>query len=246
MKVKVLGISGSPRHGNTDILVKESLKGAEELREVETEFISVKDKKIRGGCISTYRCFRDPSWTAPCRDYKNDDVNEILLKMVEADGIIVGVPVYWGGLTAQLKNVIDRSMSLEPLGFPLRNKVGGAIAVAYDRQGGLEGAIAELQRWFLTHDMIIVSVGPERPKESIGCYYGVAALQGWPTPVSTRVDPKGSLSAVKQDIVGMTAARFLGKRVAEMAKVIKAGFAQVKGETAWPSGSLKEKSKKEE
>jgi len=245
MKVKILGISGSPRHGNTDILVKESLKGAEELKDVKTEFISVKDKKIRGGCLSTYRCFEDPSWTEPCRDYKNDDVNEILLKMMEADGIIVGVPVYWGGLTAQLKNIVDRSMAIEPLGFPLRNKVGGAITVAYDRQGGQEGAIAELQRWFLTHDMIIVSVGPERPKESIGCYYGVAALQGWPTPVPYSENPKGSLTAVKQDIVGMRATRFLGKRVAEIAKVIKAGFAQVEGETAWPSGALKTKPSEE-
>jgi multimeric flavodoxin WrbA len=127
-------------------------------------------------------------------------------------------------------------MAVEFAGMGFRNKVGGAITVAYDRQGGLEGTIADLQRWYLTHDMIVVSVGPERPKTGIGCYYGVAALQGWPYPLSFSTDAKGSLKAVSQDVIGIDACKYLGKRVAEMTKVVKAGFQQVK--TVWPYKGL--------
>ena len=60
VKVKILGISGSPRHGNTDILVKEALKAAEGLHEVDVEFISLADVKIDGGCKADYACWRKP------------------------------------------------------------------------------------------------------------------------------------------------------------------------------------------
>jgi multimeric flavodoxin WrbA len=235
IEVKILGISGSPRHGNTDILVKEALKGAEGFGGVETEFVAICDYKIKSGCISCYRC-KETDFERLCLGVKDDDGNMLMKKMLEAEGWIIGVPVYWGGITAQLKALIDRTMSVEFAGMGFRNKIGGSIAVAYDRQGGLEGTIADLQRWFLTHDMIVVSVGPERPKIGIGCYYGVAALQGWPYPLSFSTDAKGSLSAVKQDTIGIEACKYLGIRVAEMAKVVKAGFTQVK--THWPYKAL--------
>lgn len=235
MKVKILGISGSPRHGNTDILVKAALKGAEGLDEVETEFVALCDHNIKSGCISCYRC-KETDFEKMCLGVKDDDVNMIMKKMLEAEGWIIGVPVYWGGITAQLAALRDRTMAVEFAGFGFRNKIGGAIAVAYDRQGGLEGTIADLQRWFLTHDMICVSVGPERPEKGIGCYYGVAALQGWPYPVSFSKDKQLSMRAVEQDVIGLEACTYLGQRVAEMAKVVKAGFAQVK--TAWPYEGL--------
>jgi multimeric flavodoxin WrbA len=236
MKVKILGISGSPRHGNTDILVEEALKAAESLGDVETEFIAICDYKIKSGCISCYRCMKTNDDDL-CKGVKGDDVNMLLKKMMEAEGWIIGCPVYWGGITAQLKMLIDRTCPVEFVGYGFRNKVGGIITVAYDRQGGLEGTIADIQRWFLTHDMILVSVGPERPKTGIACYYGVTALQGWPNPVSFSREPKGSLTAVKQDSVGLEACKYLGLRVAEMAKVVKAGFKQVK--TKWPYGRVK-------
>jgi multimeric flavodoxin WrbA len=232
MKVKILGISGSPRHGNTDIMVKESLSSAKMLKDVETEFISLADCNIAGGCKSTYNCRKTPLEKL-CVDYK-DDANMIMGKMLEADGILVGVPVYWGGVTAQLKALIDRTMPIEFNGYAFRNKVGGALTVAFTREGGHESTIAEIHRWFLMHDMVVVSVGPERPKEGIGCFWGAAGLQGWPQSVSFGSDPKGSLSAVKQDTVGMNACRLIAKRVVEMAKVIKAGFSNLqKEELVW-------------
>jgi multimeric flavodoxin WrbA len=234
-KVKVLGIAGSPRHGNTDILVKEVLSGASELPNVETEFISLADKKILGGCKVDLACFKNPSVDLLCKAYK-DDVNDIVRKMIASDGIIVGSPVYWGTVTGQLKLLIDRTMPVEALGYLLRNKVGGAVAVATDRQGGQEGTLLDILKWFMIHDMIVVGVGAERPEKGVGSYWGVAGVRGYPYAMFG----PGSEQAVKQDVMAMAAAPLLGKRVAEVAKVVKNGFSNLpRNETAWPAGPLK-------
>jgi multimeric flavodoxin WrbA len=238
INVRIFGLCGSIRHGNTEILVKEALRAAAELPGVETEYMGLADLKIAGGCTARYTCWRRPSLEHPCRDYKEDkdDVNRILRAMVTADGIIVGVPVYWGSVPAQLKCIIDRSMAVEA-GFLLRNKPGGAIAVAAERHGGHELAIETLHRWFLVHDMIVCGVGPARPATSIGGHQGAMALQGFPYPIHS--DEPGEREAVLQDDIGMGAARFLGRRVAELARLIKAGLESVsESELAWPKGRI--------
>ena len=231
MKVKILGLSGSPRHGNTDIMVKESLEGADSTGDVETDFISVCDYDIRP-CKSCYKCTHT-NMEKLCvnPEVRKDDANMLFKRMLEADGWLVGVPVYFGSIPAQFKALIDRSMSVEMAGYGFRNKICGALTVAFDRNGGLERTIVDLQSWFLIHDMIPVSVGPERPTQGIACYWGAACLQGWPQQISSSNYEK-SLEGVKEDVIGLEAARLLGKRVAELTKVIKAGFQEVK--TVWP------------
>jgi len=230
MKVKILGISGSPRHGNTDILVKETLRWAGSLGDVKTEFISISDYKIKSGCISCYKC-KGTNLDELCRGVK-DDVNAIFKKMLEADGWIIGNPVYFGGITAQLKAIIDRSMSVEYAGCGFRNKVAGVVTVAVTRHGGHEGTIIDIHRFCMIHDMIVVGSGPERPKQGLGCFWGVAALRGYPYPVSSS-DPQ-ALTAVNQDDVGLGTCKYLGLRVAEMAHVVKAGFSSKNVKTYWP------------
>jgi multimeric flavodoxin WrbA len=71
MKVKILGINGSPRRrGNTWIMLNEALKAASELKNVETEYISLADHKILGGCNACSICRRKPSLEELCRGYK--------------------------------------------------------------------------------------------------------------------------------------------------------------------------------
>jgi len=238
--VKILGVSGSIRHGNTEILVKEALQAAASLPGVETEYLSLADLIVTWGCNASYACWYKPRLKDPCRCYaspkRRDDVNLILEKMMQADGIIIGAPSYWGGVPAQLKNVIDRSMAIG-MGFHLRNKVGGAIAVAAERHGGHEGVIDDLHRWMFIHDMVVCGVGPERPETSIGGHQGAMAVQGFPYPVHS--DEPGENEAVLQDDIGLNAARSLGKRVAELAKVMKAGLAQLPdNELGWPRGPV--------
>ncbi|MBW2678071.1 MAG: flavodoxin family protein [Deltaproteobacteria bacterium] len=231
MAIKILGIAGSPRHGNTDIMVKTSLEAAASIGGVETEFFSTADFDIKP-CTSCYKCTKTTmEHLCLSPEVRNDDANMLFKKMIEADGWLVGVPVYFGSIPAQFKALVDRSMSVEMAGYGFRNKVAGALTVAFDRNGGLERTITDLQSWFLIHDMIPVSVGPERPDQGIGCYWGATCLQGWPYPVHS-TEMEKSLEGVKQDVIGMQQSAYLGKRVAEMAKVVRAGFENV--ETVWP------------
>ncbi|MCL4554806.1 MAG: flavodoxin family protein [Actinobacteria bacterium] len=230
----VLGIAGSPRrNGNTEFLVEEALKAAEEVPGVTTRFASLAGKKINP-CPADYLCFKQGTAGIPCPTYKDDDCNEILRMMLEADGVIVASPVYYGGPTAQIKALFDRSMACEALGFKLRNKVCGAISVAYDRNGGQESTIVDMIRWAMTHDMIVVSVGPDRPgKTGIGCYYGAVVTQGFPYPVSSPT-PEGHRGA-RQDEIGLHSVRGIGKRVAEVAKLVKTSLAGLPdSELGWP------------
>jgi len=119
--VKILCISCSPRkRGNTEILLNEVMKGAQECG-AETEFLSVLGKNIQPcdgcwGCSKTHKC------------HIKDDMEEFYTKMLEADGIVFGTPIYFWTITGQGKIIIDR---LEPFLFngQLANKIGGIVAV---------------------------------------------------------------------------------------------------------------------
>jgi len=241
MKIKVLGINGSPRkHGNTWIMLKEALQAASELKDVETEYISVSEHKILGGCTACFICHKKPSLEELCRGYKEpDDVNMILRKMLEADGWIIGSPVYLGSMTAQLKALIDRTHPAQPCGRAFRNKVCGVITMSYARMGGSEATIDAIHHWLMNLDAIIVGLGPERAAHGDSSYWGASGCQGWPKPLPSTAE--GALKAVKQDPIGLTAARTLGKRVAELAKAVKAGFETLeKEETIWGYGPIGE------
>jgi multimeric flavodoxin WrbA len=232
-KVKIMGISGSPRHGNTEFLVKEALKAAQELGDVEVEFIGLAGKNIRP-CRADYLCFKRGTRELPCPSI-DDDANEILKKMFEVDGFIVGSPVYYGGMTAQLKALFDRSMVHEVMGLTLRSKVLGSIAVSYERNGGQECTVSNIIHWGLTHDMIIVGVGPDRPaKTGVGAFLGGIAHQGFPYPIASPT--KEGHTASRKDEIGLNSVIGVGKRVAEVAKMIKFANSQIpESKLGWPS-----------
>ncbi len=99
--MKVLGIFGSPRRGgNTDILLEETLKGAEkEGAEVErlflTDFTIIPCKECHG-CERTGQCVI------------SDDMGKIYPKLLEADVIILASPIFFYGITAWAKALVDR------------------------------------------------------------------------------------------------------------------------------------------
>ena len=120
--MKVLGIVCSPRKGgNTEILVQEALAGAQ-TRGAETELLTIWDKDIRpcDGCLSCEK-------TGEC--HIKDDVQEIYPKLIAADGIVWGTPVYFWSVTAQAKMLIDRSYALYTNNNRLSSKVSGVISV---------------------------------------------------------------------------------------------------------------------
>lgn len=103
MAKKVLILSATPRRGgNSDLLCDEFLKGAQDAGH-EAEKIFLKDKKINY-CTACGLC--NTNGYSGCS--QNDDAQEIVDKMIEADVIVMATPVYFYTMNAQMKTLIDR------------------------------------------------------------------------------------------------------------------------------------------
>ncbi|MBI4965675.1 MAG: flavodoxin family protein [Desulfomonile tiedjei] len=103
--MKVLGIYGSPRRaGNTDMLLDEALDGAKSAG-ADVSSIRCCDLKIAGciecgGCDETGECVVD------------DDMQSVYPRLLEADAIILASPIFFYGITAQAKALIDRCQAM--------------------------------------------------------------------------------------------------------------------------------------
>ena len=134
--MKILGLSCSPRkQGNTETLVAEALEGARS-EGAEAELFSVHGKDIRP-CDGCQTCVT----TSIC--HIEDDMQEVFRKMIAADGIIFGTPIYFYTMSAQAKAIMDRTYSIRRPEFQLASKVGGVIAVA----GGI-GLMEAIKDWY--------------------------------------------------------------------------------------------------
>jgi multimeric flavodoxin WrbA len=108
IKLKVLGVSGSPRpESNTDILVNEVLKGARDAGH-QTTFVKLNDLQIKG-CQACGYC-REKE-TNKCKIF--DDGYRLLEMTIDCDVLVFGSPVYMGGISAQAKLYIDRWYSFK-------------------------------------------------------------------------------------------------------------------------------------
>jgi multimeric flavodoxin WrbA len=194
--MKVLGIVCSPRvGGNTEILVNEALAGAKELA-AGVELIRLAERNISfcDGCDSCKK-------TKRCKI--EDDMQEIYLKLLEADGIIFGTPVYFWNVSAQAKALIDRTYVFRE-DLSLRNKVVGVVVVG--RRTGATQAFNAFNSFFTIHRMISAAgamayanreeIGPR------GRGGGAIAYAG----------EKGE---VRKDEQGMAEARLLGTVIAK-------------------------------
>jgi multimeric flavodoxin WrbA len=236
--IKILGISGSPRkNGNTDYLVQMALLAAGKVKGVETEFVHLGDYKYKSGCIGCMRCDKEPSLEKLC--YIEDDHNTILRKEIEADGFIWGCPVYYQGLTSQFKMWIDRHECMgSATGAANRNKPVGCVTVGMCRSGGQAQAIEDMFRFAYMLDAIPIGAGAVGPfLASAGIHGACGVTCGWPETQEQEMFSKEEKTWVKYDRLAIGNALVIGERVAEMAKVIEAGFSicnPENGETRWP------------
>ncbi len=127
--MKILGISGSPRNGNTEWMVKTVLQSAESAG-AQTELILLRTMDIRlcRGCLA---CEVGGS-KRPGVCVIKDDMEPLLGKMLAADAFVFGTPVYFYLLSALLKNFMDRTVPIWPL---LKGKRAAGVAVAEDTVG---------------------------------------------------------------------------------------------------------------
>lgn len=148
--MKIIAFNGSPRRkGNTSILIDEMFKTFKH-EGIETELIPLGNKKVRG-CTACGKC-KDIQ-NGKCH-IKNDYLNFCIEKMLEADGIIIGSPVYFADVTTEVKALIDvAGYVTRANGHLLKRKVGaGIIAV---RRGGALHTFETLNNFFLINQMIV-------------------------------------------------------------------------------------------
>jgi multimeric flavodoxin WrbA len=149
--MKVLGLFGSPRRGgNTEILLEEALKGAEK-EGAEIERLYLKDLNITP-CIECHGCDE----TGNCVIL--DDMQKVYPKLLEADVIILASPIFFYGVTAWAKALIDRSQALwakkylvnDPsMGRGGKRRKGFFISVGATKgQKVFEGAILTVKYFF--------------------------------------------------------------------------------------------------
>ena len=134
--MKVLMLNGSPKaNGNTAVALKEMEKVFRE-EGVEVEILHIGHKDIRG-CVACGGCYK----TGKC--VFDDGVNEVAEKFREADGLVVGSPVYYASANATLVALLHRLFYSTR--FDKTMKVGAAVAVA--RRGGLSSTFDELNKF---------------------------------------------------------------------------------------------------
>jgi len=143
----VLAISGSPRRGgNTDTLLDATLEVIAS-HGIATELVSLAGTTIKTcnacmGCVGTDRCVLE------------DDFDPLYRKMVDADGIIVGSPVYFGSATGEMTAFLDRAGYVAyKNGNLFARKVGGPVVVA--RRIGQNFTLAQLLMWYMINGFVV-------------------------------------------------------------------------------------------
>ena len=131
--MKILVLNGSPRKGNTVTAINsfiEGVNGRHEVEVVDTYKLKVSPCMACGACGCTNGCVA------------NDDSNMIAEKVVEADMIVFATPVYWWGITAQIKMVLDK---LYCMAVKMSEKKAAVIAVGGDLTDSVQYQLIKTQ-----------------------------------------------------------------------------------------------------
>lgn len=151
LTMKVLGLFGSPRRGgNSDLLLEEMLRGAQS-REAEIERVLLSDWDI-SGCRECRKCEIDGNCVV------QDQMQKLYPKLLQADCIILASPIFFYGVTAQTKRMVDRCQALWARKYILKRtsvqeksarRKGWFISVAGSRgEKVFQGAILTVRYFF--------------------------------------------------------------------------------------------------
>lgn len=196
--MKVVAFNGSPNEkGNTYAALR--MVAAElEKENITVEIIHVGDQTIQG-CTSCGGCIRAQNQKCAI---SGDPVNQWIEKMIEADGILLGSPVYYSSVNGTMKAFLDRAFFVATVnGGLFRHKVGAAV-VAVRRSGGLP-AFEELNRFICFSEMLM------------------------PTANYWNVIYGGAPGEAEKDEEGKQIMRILGKNMTWLMKLVENGKERV-------------------
>ncbi len=213
-KIKLLGISGSPRKGNSYYLLNETLKDVDNMEfPVETIIYSLAGKKIQP-CIGCFKCNENKG-----QCILKDDFEELRQLWINSDVVIYSFPVYHMSVPGQLKSFIDRLgncfYGYYEVSSMRHMKVIGALCQGMHFFGGQELATS----FILQHSVLLNSI----PIAGDG-WHSYTGAQGWTNNREDRNAMKQLYDAKDLDAdITFTAAKSVVKRAAEMAAIVKAG-----------------------
>ena len=185
--MKVLLINGSPHTNGTTFRALSEVANSLNECGIDTEIVTVGDKPIVGcdvcgACSKIGKCIKD------------DLANEIIDKINQADGLVVGSPVYYASLNGSLKSLLDRVF------FAKKSFAGKpAAAVAVARRAGTTATLDIINKYFMLSNMPVVT------------------SQYWNMVFGSNGEQAES------DLEGLQTMRILGKNMAWLIKCIKAG-----------------------
>lgn len=145
-----LAINGSPREGgNTELLLKTVLSRIEAAG-WQSEYLQIGGSPMRG-CIACMKCREKKNMQC---SIKNDQFNEVMAKMVQADAILLGSPTYFTDVSSEMKALIDRSGYVALAnGRAFQGKIGAAVVAV--RRGGATHVFDTMNHLFLINGMIV-------------------------------------------------------------------------------------------
>ncbi len=143
---KVLLLNGSPKANGCTATALQEVITSLQAENIETELIHVGSREIRG-CISCNFCEKNN------RCVFNDLVNEIAPKFEQADGLVIGSPVYYGSPNGTILAFLDRLFY--STSFSKHMKVGAAVVSC--RRGGNTASFDVLNKYFTISGMPVVS-----------------------------------------------------------------------------------------
>ena len=201
--MKILAINGSHRKGKNTAEMLNTVLAAAEAQGAETELVELMDYEIKE-CTSCNKCLFKPECTIT-----DDGMSELYEKMLDADGIVFGSPVYFSNVTGRMKDFIDRSRPLHMVANALDGKVGGAVVHAGLRNGGQELALAILHTYMQGQGMLVAS---DRGSED-----GIVNTGAMGSMFSSCAEGKMRfVKGVTQDEVGLKSSERLGRNMANL------------------------------
>lgn len=203
---RVLGITSSPiKGGNVEHFLDYALQAAANDDGVTTEMISLRSLEIRD-CIQCNWCMAQQTADQLCSI--KDDALPILKKIRDCDVLVLASPVYFMRLSGNMASLIDRSRCFifgKQHHMALNGKVGVALTVGWERNGGIETTLESLHWAFQVHEMQTVSV------HRAGSYIGVGTVSG------QTLDKNNKLK-VLDDEYALRNVRLVMKKAVTMAK----------------------------
>ena len=157
---KIVVITGSPRKdGNSNAMSNAFIHAAEQLGHTIIQFDAVEEDV--GGCKACRSCFK----TEDCACTFDGGFNRIATSILDADGIVLSMPVYWYSIPAQIKCVIDKLFSFLVAGKDVSGKACALLSCCQDKDTSVFDGVytpykrtAALLKWTCVGEVLVPGV----------------------------------------------------------------------------------------